>query len=106
MNQHDTNPVTLDEIDQADTLEAAIELSKGTMGLTRHIVCSEPTPTPTEIDALYELLNLQHANLCNLQAAMNAEAVTQGAEYWRGYEDGKAAAAKAVQQKAIAAQGA
>ena len=65
---------------QADTLEAAIELSKGTMGLTRHIVCSELTPTPTEIDALCKLLSLQGMTLCNLQAAMNAEAGTQDAK--------------------------
>lgn len=50
------------------------------MGLTRHIVCSELTPTPTEIDALYELLSLQGMTLCSIQAAMHAEAGTQGAE--------------------------
>lgn len=100
------SPATLDEIDQADTLQTAIQLSKGVMGLTQHMACSGMPSTSAEVDALSELLNLLHTNLCDLQAAMNTEAGTQGAEYWRGYEDGKAAAAASAQQKAIAAQGA
>ncbi len=92
---------SLEEIERIDMLEVAIESNEGVIGLLRHMACSNLRAAPAEIDALCELLSSVSSTLCSLKDNMEASrTASQGTEYWRGYEDGKAAATTSARQKA------
>ena len=95
-------------IQRIDSLGQAKGTTLGAAALLCHIIDSRLAVEPPELEAVYSLLIAATETMDNLIEAMKPDitAGNQNADYWRGYEDGKAAAAKAAQQKAIAAQGA
>ncbi len=103
MKTSSTANINPGELERLDTLERAINLNDGVMRLMCHISDSVHEIDPIDLNALSELVGMTASMLNDLKAAMQAEAGKQGAEYWRGYEDGKAAAAAAAQQKAAIA---
>ena len=95
-------------ISRIDDLLQAKETNLGAAALLLHLVNSTLTVEPAELEAIHGMLIAAIETMDELSEAYKADITTgnQTADYWRGYEDGKAAAAASAQQKAIAAQGA
>ena len=95
-------------ISRIDDLLQAKETNLGAAALLLHLVNSTLTVEPTELDAIHGMMIAATETMDEVIEALKADraAGNQNADYWRGYEDGKAAAAASAQQKAIAAQGA
>ena len=95
-------------ISRIDDLLQAKETNLGAAALLLHLVNSTLTVEPTELDAIHGMMIAATETMDEVIEALKADraAGNQNADYWRGYDDGKAAAAASAQQKAIAAQGA
>lgn len=95
------------ELAHLDALEKAIRLNKGASVLLCHLIDSRLGIQGPELETLSELMDSVTGTLSELSNALKSDlrGASQGREYWRGYEDGKAAAVASMQQKAIAAKG-
>lgn len=89
------------EIARLDALERAMNLNEGVKYLLVHLAASKNEIEAVEVEALAELTSLTASTLSALNDDMRADrTATQSAEYWRGYDDGKAAATTSARQKA------